>query len=156
MIQGQFSACFTWRRMTPVEKRPLPYTFHVHWKSLSVHWFNTQQRFAEHTDWFKVYIVVLIMCFATIFSLGTEELYLSFVKVNKDSMQCSDASLDHTDHLIILFISDFNCFSFLFEVKKLPSGGFDPRPLALLSSVWSNVPCLWLHQYQPWLLIYMY
>ena len=29
------------------------------------------------------FIVVLIMCFATVFSVDTEGLYLSFVKVNK-------------------------------------------------------------------------
>ena len=52
------------------------------------------------------FIVFLILCFATVFSVGTEELYLSFVKVNKYSIQCSDALLDHTDHWIILFIDD--------------------------------------------------
>ena len=56
------------------------------------------------------FIVVLIMCFATVFSVGTEGLflkYISFVKVNKYSIQCSDASLDHTDHWtchILLFV----------------------------------------------------
>ena len=81
------------------------------------------------------FIVVLIMCFATVFSVGTEGLYLSFVKVNKYSIQCSDASLDHTDHWIILFIGDIYCFSFLFKVKNVSSGGFDPRRLALSKSV---------------------
>ena len=54
--------------------------------------------------------IILIMWFATVFLVGTEGLYLSFVKVNKYSIQCSDASLDHTDHWIILFISDIYCF----------------------------------------------
>ena len=85
------------------------------------------------------FIEVLLMCFVTVFSVGTEGLYLcliSFVKVNKYSIQCSDASLDHTDHWIILF-----CFSFPFFNINVSSGGFDPRPMALSSSVSSNVPC---------------
>ena len=52
--------------------------------------------------------------------------------------------------------NSFHRWNILFKVKNVSSGGFDPRPLALSSSVCSNVPCLRFHQYQPWLFIYMY
>ena len=45
-------------------------------------------------------------------------IYLSFVKVNKYSIQCSDALLDHTDHWIILFIDDIYCCFVPFLSKK--------------------------------------
>ena len=61
------------------------------------------------------FIVVLIMSSASVFSwVQRGFIYLSFVKVNKYSIQCSDASLDYTDFWIILFIADIYCFSFLF------------------------------------------
>ena len=78
-----------------------------------------RNRDLPNTRVYLEFIVVLIMWYATVFSVRTEGLFLSFVKVNKYSIQCSDASLDHTDHWIILFIGDIYCFSFLFKVRCL-------------------------------------
>ena len=86
-------------------------SFHVHWKSLSVLWFNTQQRFAEQTGWSWVYRSLDYVYCHSFLDGYRGALSLSLVKVNKYSIQCSDASLDNTDHWIILFIGDKYCFS---------------------------------------------
>ena len=72
-------------------------SFHVQW-------------FAEHTGWSWVDRSLDYVLWHSFFGL-------SFVKVNKYSIQCSEASLDHTNHWIILFIGGNYCFSFLFKWK---------------------------------------
>ena len=80
--------------------------------------FNTQQRFAEHTG-DPEFIVVLIMCVATIFSVGTEGLYLSIFCESQEIFNTvllrlarSHQSLDNSFHQwhILLFVP--------FEIKK--------------------------------------
>ena len=96
------------------------------------------------------FIVVLIMCFATVFSVGTEVFYI-YLLWKSTNIQYSAL----TPRLITPIIGHaIYCFSFLFKVKNVSFGGFDPRPLALSSSVWSNVLCLRFHQYQPYGYLY--
>ena len=77
------------------------------------------------------FIVVLIMCFATVFSVGTEVFFIYLL--------CKSTNIQYsalTPRLITPIIGHaIYCFSFLLKVKNVSFGGFDPRPLALSSSV---------------------
>ena len=109
--------------------------------------FNTQQRFAEHTGWSWVYRSLdYVLCHSFLGGYrGSLSIYLLWKSTN---IQYSAL----TPRLITPIIGHaIYCFSFLFKVKNVSFGGFDPRPLALSSSVWSNVLCLRFHKYQPYM-----
>ena len=76
-------------------------SFHVHWISLSVLWFNIE------------FIVILIMCFAKVFSVGTEGIYPSIFCESRQIINTvlwrlarSHRSLDNSFHRwhILLFV----------------------------------------------------
>ena len=118
--------------------------------------FNTQQRFAEHTgiSWGHRSLDYVI-CHSFLgenrgaFSIFCEsqQIFNTVLWRLARSHQSLDNSFNRWH--ILLFVPFFWC-------KNVSSEGFDPRPLALSSSVWSKVPCLRFHQYQPWLFICMY
>ena len=153
MTQGSVFCLLYMKKNDPVEKWPLSeHRKIIFWdiEKICSFWFNTQQRFAEKC------IVVLIMCFATVFSMGTEGLYLSIFCESQQLFNTvlwrlarSHWSLDNSFHRwhILLFVPFLRKKMCLLE---------DPRPLALSSSVWSSVPCFRFHQYQTWLFIFMY
>ena len=103
------------------------------------------------------FIVVLIMCcFATVFLVCTNGLNLSIFCESQQKFNIvlwrlarSHRSFDNSFHRwhILLFVPFLSKKWVFWRIWS---------PLALLSSVWSNVPCLRVHQYQLWLFLCMY
>ena len=87
-------------------------SFHVHWKGLSFLWFNTQERFAEHTGWSWVYRSLdYVLCHS--FLVEYSYLYLSIFCESQQIFNTviwrlarSHRSLDNSFHRwhILLFV----------------------------------------------------